>query len=236
MHVNALAVDPFFWESWFSTRTGALLHSLVIDLATIIVITFGIYYRRHRRSDLLLAFVALNVGLFAVGVLIVNQAQIGMGFGFGLFAILSIVRLRSDQVAHEEVAYYVVSLVLGLLNGMSFHDRWLVNTLNMTLIAVMFLLDNPVVMPKSSQQLITLDTVHASEADLRADLEERLNCKVLHLIVQQVDFVREITSLDVRLRPNPQGSSARRRTVDAQRVAEARTADPYVGPNALDQL
>lgn len=236
MHVNGLVIDPFFWESWFSARVGALLHSLVIDLATIVAITFGVYYRRHRRSDLLLAFVALNVGLFTVGVLIVNQAQIGMGFGFGLFAILSIVRLRSDQVAHEEVAYYVVSLVLGLLNGMSFHDRWLVNTLDVTLIAVMFLLDNPVVMPQSRRQLITLDTVHASEADLRADLEERLNCKVLHLIVHQVDFVREITSVDVRMRPNPASSSAGRRTVDVHRVAEARAADPYLGPDALDQL
>ncbi|GGO93712.1 DUF4956 domain-containing protein [Nocardioides phosphati] len=232
MGVASLIVDPFFWENWVSDRSGAILHSLAVDVVTMLAITFGVYYRRHRRSDLVLAFMALNVGLFAVGVLIVNQAQVGMGFGFGLFAILSIVRLRSDQVAHQEVAYYVVALVIGLLNGMTFHDRWLVNLLNIAVVVLMALLDNGVVLPNSQRQLVTLDTVHATEDDLRADLEARMNCKVLHVIVQQVDYVRETMLVDVRLRPLP-AEAARPRRIDGQRVAEARAAQ---APEALESL
>ncbi len=228
MGVPLISVDPFFWEAWFSARTGAVLHSLAIDLATILVMALAIYYRRHGRSDLVLAFVALNVGLFAIGTLIVNQSQIGVGFGFGLFALLSIVRLRSDEIAHEEVAYYVVALVLGLLNGMAFHDRWLVNLLNVTVLAVMFLLDNSYVLPRSRRQIVTLDTVHSTEADLRADLEERMNCKVLHVIVRQVDYVREVTVLDLRMRPRTDRAAARR--VDPPRVAAARATQATSTP------
>ncbi|GAB3662771.1 hypothetical protein GCM10027596_24970 [Nocardioides korecus] len=231
MDVAPLALNPFFWEDWFSRRSGAVLHSLVVDLITILVMAIAIYYRRHGRSDLVLSFVALNVGLFAVGVLIVNQSQIGVGFGFGLFALLSIVRLRSDEVAHEEVAYYVVALVIGLLNGMTFHDRWLVNLLNVTVVAVMFFLDNSIVLPRSRRQIVTLDTVHASEEDLRADLEERMNCKVLHVIVRQVDYVREVTVLDLRMRPRPGKPAAR--SVDANLVAAARATE---ASPALDTL
>lgn len=228
----SMVIDPFFWEGWFSARSGAVLHSLVVDVVTMAVITFGIYYRRHRRSDLVLAYMALNIGLFTVGVLVVNQAAVGVGFGFGLFAILSIVRLRSDQVAHQEVAYYVISLVVGLLNGMSFQDRWLVNLLNVAVAVLMLLLDNGVVLPNSQRMLVTLDTVHATEDDLRADLECRMNCKVLVVIVQQVDYVRETMMLDVRLRPLPTGKALPHRG-NGQRVAEARAVE---SPTTLESL
>jgi len=80
--------------------------AMLVNLVCIIVIAFGVYYRRHRRADLALAYVALNVSLFCVAVLIVNQMKIGVAFGFGLFAILSIIRLRSEPIAPEEGAYY----------------------------------------------------------------------------------------------------------------------------------
>ena len=67
--------------------------ALLLDLICIFIVAFGVYYRRNRRADLMLAYVALNISLFCVAVLIVNQMRIGVAFGFGLFAILSIIRL-----------------------------------------------------------------------------------------------------------------------------------------------
>ncbi len=64
-------------------------HALLLDLVCIGIIAFAVYYRRYRRADLVIAYVALNVSLFSVAVLIVSQMRIGVAFGFGLFAILS---------------------------------------------------------------------------------------------------------------------------------------------------
>ena len=115
-------------------------HAMVIDLVCILIIAFGVYYRRHRRADLALAYVALNVSLFCVAVLIVSQMRIGVAFGFGLFAILSIIRLRSEPIAPEEGAYYFVALVLGLINGMVFHNGPLARLLDVGLVAGMVVL------------------------------------------------------------------------------------------------
>ena len=38
-----------------------------------------------------------------------------MGVGFGLFAVLSIVRLRSEPFSNRELAYFFVALVLALV-------------------------------------------------------------------------------------------------------------------------
>lgn len=203
MHAHLLTqgINLFWWESWFSIRTAAILHALAIDLVAVFVVAFGIFYRRNRRADLVLAYVAVNLGLFVVGILIVQQMHIGVAFGFGLFAILSIIRLRSDPLAPEESAYYFISLVLGLVNGMQYRDIWVINVLNVAIVGVMLALDNRWVMPNAKRQLVTLDVVHPDEISLRQDLERRLNGKVLHFIVRQVDYVRDVTVVDVRLRP-----------------------------------
>lgn len=215
-----LGINVFGWESLLAPRTALVVHALLIDLIAIFVVAFCVYYRRHRRTDLLLAYVVINVGLFAIGLLIVQQMQIGVAFGFGLFAILSIIRLRSDPIAPEESAYYFISLVLGLVNGIQFRDQWLVHLLDVAIVCVVVLTDNAVVLPATRRQLVTLDVVHPDEASLRRDLEERLNSRVLKLVVRQVDYVREVTQVDVRHKP--------RRT--SSRLSELRTPSrPKVG-------
>jgi hypothetical protein len=175
--------------------------ALLLDLVCIFIVAFGVYYRRNRRADLVLAYVALNVSLFCVAVLIVNQVKIGVAFGFGLFAILSIIRLRSEPIAPEEGAYYFVALVLGLINGMVFHDAPLARLLDVGIVGVMVVLDNRWVTPRARRQVVTLDMVFPTEAHLRADLERRLGCKVKRLFVRETDYVKDTTVVDVRYIP-----------------------------------
>lgn len=175
-----------------------IIIALLWDLAAITIVAYAVFYRRYRRSDLVLAYFAVNVGLFAVGVLIVQQTHIGVAFGFGLFAVLSIIRLRSEPITPEESAYYFIALVLGLLNGMQFKDLELIIILDVAIVGVMVLLDNRWVMPRAHRQMVTLDVVHPDLVSLRADLERRLGGKVGRMMVRQVDYVRDVTVVDVR--------------------------------------
>ena len=88
------------------------------DIVAITVLAYGVYFRRHRRRDMLLAYAGLNIGVMAVSLVLVNNAA-GLGLGLGLFGVLSIIRLRSSELSQEEVAYYFVALALGLLAGSS---------------------------------------------------------------------------------------------------------------------
>jgi len=191
-------------------------HALLLDLVCIGIIAFAIYYRRYRRADLVVAYVALNVSLFSVAVLIVSQMRIGVAFGFGLFAILSIIRLRSEPISPEEGAYYFVALVLGLINGIVFHNAPLARLLDFGIVSVMLVLDNGFVGVKARRQVVTLDTVYPDEGQLRRDLESRLGGTVKRLFVKETDYVRESTVVDVRYVPRnrPRGERPWRRTPD----------------------
>ena len=185
-------------------------HALIVDLVCIGIIAFVVFYRRYRRADLVVAYVALNVSLFSVAVLIVNEMRIGVAFGFGLFAILSIIRLRSEPISPEESAYYFVALVLGLINGMVFRNAPLARILDLGLVVVMLVLDNGFVGVKARRQVVTLDTVYPDEVRLRRDLEARLGGKVKRLFVKETDYVRDTTVVDVRYVPvtRPRRSSS----------------------------
>jgi Domain of unknown function (DUF4956) len=171
---------------------------IVSDVAAISLIA-GIYFVRHQRRDLMLAYVALNIGILSVTTMLMS-ATVGAGLGLGLFGILSIIRLRSDSITQEEIAYYFVSLALGLLAGVAAGPPYLVPLLMGLLVLMMFAVDHPRLLPGARRQLLTLDSAIPDEAVLRAHIESRLGIDVRHLIVQELDFVRDMTVVDVRYR------------------------------------
>jgi hypothetical protein len=172
---------------------------LGLDLAAVGVLTFAIYYPRHRRRDLVPAYLALNTGLFTVVTALAEVRSGGAALGFGLFGVLSIVRLRSDAVQHEEVAYYFTTLVLGLLCGLPRLPFALTGGLCATLLLIVWAADSPRLLADTRRAVVTLDTVHEDPAALRADLARRLG-EPLHWTVMEVDFVRDLTVVDVRYR------------------------------------
>ena len=66
-----------------------LAHTVPIasDLVAIVAVA-TMYFHRHQRRDLLLAYVALNTGILSV-TLMLTSASVGVGLGLGLFGILS---------------------------------------------------------------------------------------------------------------------------------------------------
>src|SRR3954454_8491762 len=107
------------------------------DVFSVMVLVYVVYYRRYFRRDLVLAYVAPNVGVLTVTTLL-STSSAGMGLGLGLFGILSIVRLRSHSITQGEGAYYFVSLALGLVAGLPPDPVWLAPALRLLLVAIMY--------------------------------------------------------------------------------------------------
>ena len=176
-----------------------LVMNLVVDVLAIAIVAYGIYYRRYYRRDLLLAYITLNIGVFAVTALLA-ESNAGVGLGLGLFGILSIIRLRSDSVTQEEIAYYFVALALGLIAGLAASPHWLAPALSASLVVVMYVVDHPRLTARSQRQNITLDRAYPDRAQLAAALERLLGAEVRHLVVLQLDLVSDTTMVDVRFK------------------------------------
>jgi hypothetical protein len=180
---------------------------LAIDLAAVAILTFALYFPRHRRRDLVVAFLVVNIGVLAVSE-VLGSTAVSAGVGLGLFGVLSIIRLRSSEIAQHEVAYYFASLALGLFAGMS-------DTVDVTTVGLMVLLllavfigDHPRLFSRYRQQTIVLDKAIVDEADLVAHLETMLGARVHGVVVERLDLVNDMTTVNVRFQLGAARSTA----------------------------
>jgi ABC-type transport system involved in cytochrome c biogenesis permease subunit len=170
---------------------------LALDLVAIAVLTFGLYFPRHRRRDLVVAYLGVNVGVLAVCMTLASST-IGAGLGLGLFGVLSIIRLRSTELGQNEVAYYFSALALGLLGGLANSSPWLTVGLMALVLAVVYVGDHPRLLPRYRSQLMNVDAAFTDHAALVAHLEGLLGARVHSASVQRLDLVLETTLVDVR--------------------------------------
>lgn len=181
---------------------------IAIDLIAIVVLTFGLYFPRHRRRDMVVAYLAANIGVLAVSNALAS-ATIGAGLGLGLFGILSIIRLRSSELDQQEVAYYFVALAMGLLTGISVTSSWLTVALIGAMLGALYVGDHPQLLGRYRVQTIVVDRAYTDEAALRSHLEEILDATVHRVTIRKTDLVRDTTSVEVRFESN-HGRAARR--------------------------
>lgn len=175
---------------------------ITADLAAISILTFALYLRRHRRRDLVVSYLGMNVGVLAVATALSGSAA-GLGLGLGLFGVLSIIRLRSTELAQHEVAYYFSALALGLIAGLEIEPLWLTGSLMGLILLVMFIGDHPRVLPAYRHQTVILDCAISEDGELRARLEEVLHGKVHSATISELDLVNDKTIVDVRFAYSP---------------------------------
>lgn len=178
---------------------NATLLLIGIDLAAAAILSLAIYYRRHRRRDLVVAFLGVNVGVLAVTT-VLGSSEVAVGLGLGLFGVLSIIRLRSSEISQREVAYYFAALAIGLVAGLPTTDVWIPSALIALILTVMWAADHPRLLSRSRHQTIHVDRAIADEDELRTELEHRLGATVTSLTVQHLDLVDDTTLVDVRFR------------------------------------
>ncbi len=177
-----------------------LLRDFSINAVAITLLAYFIYYLRHRRRDATIGYIATNVSLFVVAAALSSSTTLNVGVGFGLFAVLSIVRLRSDEATQSEIGYTMVALVIGLMTGLPGLGTDIKIVFSILLVATMFIVDHPrLIKPQQYQRLrVELDRIITDEDELRTFVGTRIKGDIKRLTVLEIDFVRETMSLDVR--------------------------------------
>ena len=186
-----------------SSEINIILFSLVINSFAISILSFGLYFKRHRRRELATGYVAFGFSLFVVSLsLSIADSPIGIGIGFGLFAILSIVRLRSDEATWNEIGYTMVSIVIGLVNGLTVINLELKLLFSVVLLMAIYVADHPAILPSSENLRLkfTVDRLIFGKIELEDYLSKVLNAEIKDLIILEIDTVREIMVVDVRIK------------------------------------
>lgn len=179
----------------------SLFSLFALDIAAVAVLAFAVYFPRHRRKDMLLAFLGINIGVLAVTQALAST-DVSAGLGLGLFGVLSIIRLRSTEMEQDEVAYYFAALALGLLGGFPVHPEWLTPVLMATIVGTCYFADHPKLFGAYRRQIMTLDRAYSDERDAAAALASKIPGRIRRVSIQKVDMVHDTTVVEVRYELN----------------------------------
>jgi hypothetical protein len=179
-----------------SADTANLGIRAAVDLATLILLV-GVLYRPQKSvASMPLVLCALNIGLFTAVTAFVEVGDVVTGgLGFGLFALLSMLRLRSAAFTIKDVAYTFVVLIVGLVNALPITDWVLLGTANLALLLVMAVADTRRTTKSTQVMRMRLDNVYVDPIELRAELEHRLPVTIQSIRLRDVDYVRETTDV-----------------------------------------
>ena len=176
---------------------AAFAGRLGLDVLCLLVLIGVLYRRRAAGPEMALVFTALNIGLFAA-VSVIGTGDFPTGVGFGLFGLLSLVRLRSAAFTLKDVAYTFAALVLALVNALPGRELVAVLALDVLILVALWVTDESRKATPTRVMRLTLDRAVTDPDDVRADLESRFVGHVVGFVVDDVDYVRETTRVSVR--------------------------------------
>ncbi|MER7927232.1 DUF4956 domain-containing protein [Streptomyces sp. NPDC096057] len=169
-----------------------------LDVIALMLLVGWLYRRRPSAPAMPLVLAALNVGLFAA-MSTISSGKFPAGVGFGLFGILSLVRLRSAAFTLRDVAYTFVALVIALCTGLPHRQTWVVVALVAAVLVAVLVVDDPSrYEPPTRTVKLTLDRIYPEPALIAQDVAFRFGQAPLSVVVDEVDYVRETTRVSAR--------------------------------------
>jgi hypothetical protein len=191
---------------------------MIANFVAIFVLIFGVYLPRHRRRDMIVAYLAINTGVLAIAA-VLSSVDASVGLGVGLFGVLSIIRLRSDELTQREVSYYFASRALGLLGGTQVDATWMTLALMGVIVMALWFGDNPRLLGRYQTRMMTLDRAFVNEGQLIAFLSELLQADIRQVAVHQIDLVNDTTRVEVRYELPEVETSQSQQVVEARPIA-----------------
>ena len=178
------------------------LERFAVNAALLLALLRFVYYRVTPDRDSLFGFFLFGHGVYLVAALM-HGVEISMGFAFGLFAVLSMLRYRTESISVRGMTYLFLVIVTSLTAAVGPVSLPWLAALGGALVALVALSETALFAPRTVTRTVIYDDVSnlgPERAHLLArDLSARLGAPVLRVEVGDVDFLRDSVALRVTL-------------------------------------
>ena len=173
-----------------------LLIAFLINIVSILIVVRGLYYPKCKRGEFFFTYILIAISTFML-IYVLGDVKLKAGIALGLFAIFSIIRYRTEQVAIREMTYLFIIIALSAINGLivselSYGEVLIINAL---FIISIWLCESKLLISHYSYKVIKYDNINLITEDKReeliADLEKRTGLKIEKVEVGSIDFLKD---------------------------------------------
>lgn len=186
-----------------------ILPGFIVNLVMATIIIGFIYYPKNRsKRDYVFTFYAFNILIYFISGLL-RDVQLTIGFGFGLLAVFSTLRYRTERIAVRDMTYLFICITVPFMNTLFMATRITFPELivvNVIVVVVIFVLEQGWgINYQADRQILyeKIDLVRPENyPELLADLRARTGLDIKYCRVDQIDFLRDTALITIFYDPN----------------------------------
>jgi hypothetical protein len=180
---------------------------LVIDLLSVFILVRFVYFPIYKHRELFFTFFIFNLIIFLICFLL-NKVELSMGAAFGLFAVFSMLRYRTEDISIKDMTYLFLVIAMGLIAAVTkikdtsdTYEYIFLAIVNGIIIIITYLLESNVLMKKEFVKIINYENINLvqsnREAELIADISLRTGIRVHRISIQKIDFLRDAAQIKI---------------------------------------
>ena len=136
----------------------SFLLQLLVNVISIAVLCYGCYYRLNRNTNVAGSLLLFGVGIFIITKLL-HGVDMSMEFAFGLFAVFTMLRYRTDTISIKEMTYLFLVTAIALLTAVSKLSFLELGMLNGLICLFAFIVDTRFFRSAYHQQTISYEII-----------------------------------------------------------------------------
>lgn len=193
-------------DFWHLTGFGDLMIRFMFDLVIITILVRGIYFGYKRDEEYAFTFFLFNILIFFV-CYIFSNANLSMGFAFGLFAIFGFLRYRTNTIPIKEMTYLFTSITIALMNSLRIEELSLLSVLlvNGIILLTVFTMERVWFAERTQYRNIIyekIELIQEGNDDLVIeDLRKRTNLNITNFKIRSVNFLNDSVEMRVYFIP-----------------------------------
>lgn len=170
---------------------------IIFIISLMILIKYG-FEEKSTFNDSLFVYYMFGIGVFLVTYCMLNL-EISLGFAFGLFAIFSMLRYRTEVLSFKEMTYLFLVIVLSLLSAVSPLSNVELIVVNAIILTSAFFIqsnsNNSILMEKIIKYENIENIKPENYANLIEDLKRRTGLKIQKVTISSIDFMQDSAML-----------------------------------------
>ena len=185
-----------------------VLRLLINTLSVVILIRFCYYkFSQHRANAS--SFMLFGIGVFLVTSLL-HSAEVSMGFAFGLFAVFSMLRYRTESISIKEMTYLFLVIAIALLSAVGTMKSIELLVISLSICVITYLLETSLILPSLDELEIDYEKIElintARHTELIDDIKRRTGLDIKQVEILSIDFLKDSTRLKIHFKPTKNNS------------------------------
>ena len=187
--------------------SGKLFFRLAIDLVSVIILIRFVYFPVYKKREFYLTFFIFNIVIFLLSFLL-NKVDLSLGAAFGLFAVFSMLRYRTENISIKDMTYLFLVIAVGLINAITKikfaddqYEYAFLGIINALVIVVVLLLESKLFIKREGIKIVVYEKIElvnaTNQSQLIEDLKTRTGLDIYKISVIKIDFLNDSAQIKV---------------------------------------